>query len=73
MELTNNSNSQDEVEVYIPEGNDDQWVHIFTNDGPHSGPTTLSVAVPMGYPAVFYRLGSPHQELFEEITKSFGS
>ncbi|MEW6637645.1 MAG: alpha-glucosidase, partial [Actinomycetota bacterium] len=43
-----------EVEVYLPAG---RWVHLWTGEE-HGGRSRLTVAAPIGEPAVFYRAGS---------------
>lgn len=49
-------------ELYLPE---DTWIHIWTGKEYKGG--HISIEVPMGYPAVFYRKNSSYKSLFEEV------
>ncbi len=51
-----------EWEAYLP---DDKWIHFWSGNE-HAG-GTITVSVPWGKPAVFYRKESSWKNLFEEI------
>ncbi|WP_427026475.1 alpha-glucosidase (plasmid) [Aureimonas ureilytica] len=56
-----------EREVYLPEGA--EWVHVWTG-AVHTGGETISVAAPIGQPAVFFRRGSRFATLFETLPRA---
>ena len=56
-----------ELSLYLPEG---EWIHLWT--GRSFGKGNNTVAVPMGYPAVFWRSGSRYAEVFGEIRRKYG-
>ncbi|XP_071524463.1 sulfoquinovosidase-like [Panulirus ornatus] len=58
--------------VYLPAG-ESYWQHLWDHaGGVVMGPANVTVAAPLGYPAVFYRQLSPWQKLFREIRQEFG-
>lgn len=59
--------AEKERELYLPE---DTWIHLWT--GEVYGKGSNVVAVPLGYPAVFYRKDSPYSELFSSIREKYG-
>ena len=63
---------QDEWEVYLP-GGEVKWIHLWGDGTALTGQTRVTVAAPLGYPAVFYRQGSAWESLFQEIQADFGN
>ncbi|MFC4736846.1 alpha-glucosidase [Bacillus daqingensis] len=51
-------------EVYLPE---DNWVHVWSEKEFRGG--WITVSAPLGEPPVFYRRGSEHEELFQQIAQ----
>lgn len=63
---------QETQTVYLP-GGGSGWVYFWeVTEEAVVGPVTVTVPVPMGYPAVYYRKDSPWQPLFQEIAQEFG-
>ncbi|KAK4292347.1 hypothetical protein Pmani_034878, partial [Petrolisthes manimaculis] len=64
--------------AYLPGGTETSWIHLWGSEEEGeevkaiTGPTNITVASPLGYPPVFYRVGSPWEELFKEIRSEFG-
>jgi alpha-glucosidase len=56
-----------ELSLYLPEG---EWIHLWT--GKCFGKGRNTVAVPMGYPAVFWKKGSSRADVFEAIRRKYG-
>ncbi len=51
--------------VHLPKGTD--WVHVWSGKT-LAGGTEATVAAPLGEPAIFYRRGSAHAGLFQDIS-----
>ncbi|HUX22624.1 MAG TPA: alpha-glucosidase [Spirochaetia bacterium] len=51
-------------DLYLP---DDRWIHLWS--GRKLGGGRVTVAAPIGQPAVFFREASPFRSLFEEIAE----
>jgi len=50
--------------LYLPNG--ETWVHVWSGEE-FSGGIEVSVSTPLGRPAVFYKAGSAHQNLFAAL------
>ncbi|MCY1745103.1 MULTISPECIES: alpha-glucosidase [Ensifer] len=55
---------EEERTVYLPKGT--RWVHVWSGKK-HEGGREVTVAAPLGQPAVFYRVGAARAELFAGI------
>lgn len=55
-----------EWQTYLPAGT--EWIHLWSG-AVHPGGDKARVPAPLGKPPVFYRAGSGHRALFEQIAK----